>query len=307
MRGRTAAERRREAAEHVLERVDDHYVGRFRAMGGPCEVLADTDDPSIAATALAIAREEARRIERKFSRYRDEGVVHRLHAAGGAPVEVDGETALLLDYASTCHELSGGRFDITSGVLRRAWTFDGSCRVPDDATVRALLAHVGWTRVTWRRPVFVLPAGMEVDFGGVGKEYAVDRAAALVAADVGCAFVVNFGGDLVARGPRRGGRPWVVGVDDPARTGEAAIARVEIDHGALATSGDARRFVMHRGKRLGHILDPRTGWPVEDAPRAVTVVAGTCLEAGSLSTLAVLHGAEAGVFLREQGVRHWIA
>jgi FAD:protein FMN transferase len=304
---RTAAARRREAAERVLERVEDHYVGRFRAMGGPCEVLADTDDPAVAATALGIAREEARRIERKFSRYRDDSVVHRIHAARGAPLEVDDETALLLDYAATCHEISDGRFDITSGVLRRAWKFDGSSRVPEDAAVRALLGHVGWHRVTWRRPVLELPEGMEVDFGGIGKEYAVDRAATLVAAGVACAFVVNFGGDLVARGPRRGGRPWAVGVDDPSRTGEAALLRVEIENGALATSGDARRFVLWQGRRLGHILDPRTGWPVEGAPRAVTVLAGTCLEAGSLSTLAILHGPGAEGFLREQGVRHWIA
>ena len=306
MGARTAAARRREAAERVLERVEDRYVARFRAMGGPCEVLVDTDEPAVAATAAGIAREEALRIERKFSRYRDDSVVHRIHAARGEPVRVDEETALLLDYAATCHELSGGRFDITSGVLRRAWTFDGSSRVPDDATVRALLDQVGWHRVTWRRPVFVLPAGMEVDFGGIGKEYAVDRAAALVAAGVGCAFVVNFGGDLVARGPRRAGRPWAVGVDDPDRTGEAALLRVEIANGALATSGDARRFVLHNGRRLGHILDPRTGWPVEGAPRAVTVLAATCIEAGTLATLAILRGPEAGRFLEEQGVQHWV-
>jgi FAD:protein FMN transferase len=110
----------------------------------------------------------------------------------------------------------------------------------------------------------------------------------------------------VARGPRRGGKPWVVGVDDPAHTGRAALYRVELTRGGLATSGDARRYVMWQGRRLGHILDPRTGWPVEGAPAAITVLGPTCLEAGTLATLAYLRGAGARPFLEEQGARFWI-
>ncbi|HET7225461.1 MAG TPA: FAD:protein FMN transferase [Candidatus Eisenbacteria bacterium] len=278
------------------------FAGRFTAMAGPCEVLVDSDDADEARAALDAAAAEAWRIERKFSRYRDDNVVHAIHHAGGAPVAVDDETAHLLDYAATLHTLSDGRFDITSGVLRRVWTFDGGSRVPDEAAVRAVLAWVGWQRVTWRDHTLTLPAGMEIDFGGIGKEYAVDRAALEVAARVSHAFLVNFGGDLWASGPQRGGRPWAVGIDDPDRTGDAVLERVELERGGLATSGDARRFVMWRGRRLGHILDPRTGWPVEGAPRSVTVLAPTCLEAGTLATLAVLHGPGAAEFLREQGV-----
>ena len=100
----------------------------------------------------------------------------------GRPVAVDDETAHLLDYAATCHEISDGLFDITSGVLRRVWRFDGGDRVPDRRRRAEVLAHVGWHRVTWQRPALTLPAGMEIDLGGIGKEYAVDRAAALVAA-----------------------------------------------------------------------------------------------------------------------------
>jgi thiamine biosynthesis lipoprotein len=147
-----------------------------------------------------------------------------------------------------------------------------------------------------------MPAGMEIDLGGIGKEYAVDRAAALIAAHTASAFLVNFGGDLFASAPRRGGREWGIGVDDPERTGEAALYRIDFARGGLATSGDARRFVRWNGKRLGHILDPRTGWPVEDAPRSITVIAPTCVEAGTLSTLAYLRGPGAKAFLEEQGV-----
>jgi thiamine biosynthesis lipoprotein len=291
----------------VVARFEDGFRGRFTAMGSPCEVLVDTADRAHAVAAVGACHAEAVRIERKFSRYRPDGEVHRINHSGGTPVEVDEETAGLLDYAAMCHELSAGAFDVTSGVLRRLWAFDGGSRVPSPEDVRTLLQHLGWAKVRWERPVLVLPAGMEIDLGGIGKEYAVDRAAALAAPLAEAALLVNFGGDLVATGPRRGNRPWIVGVDDPGRPGDAALYRIDLSVGALATSGDARRYVTWNGRRLGHILDPRTGWPVEGAPRSITVLAGTCLEAGTLSTLAYLRGPGARAFLDEQGVEYRIA
>lgn len=289
-----------------LERLGDVWVGRFTAMASPCEVLVDTDRRRDAADLVRAARAEARRIEKKFSRYRDDSVVHAIHAGRGAPFEPDAETARLLGYAAACFELSGGLFDVTSGVLRRAWTFDGGEAKPDERSIEEARALVGWPRVRWDGRTLVLPEGMELDFGGLGKEYAVDSAAALLAERSPVACLVNFGGDLVANAARRDGAPWIVGVDDPERTGEGALYRIELQRGGLATSGDARRYVTWRGKRLGHILDPRTGWPVADAPRSVTVLSTTCIEAGTLATLAILHGRGARAFLEAQGVTGWV-
>lgn len=289
-------------APPLVERAGDVFIGRFTAMASPCEVLVDTDDPAEAGSLASVAAVEARRVEAKFSRYQEDSVVGRLNRAAGRTVAVDEETARLLDYAAACWEESEGLFDVTTGALRRAWTFDGSGRVPGEDAVRAALRHVGWPRVRWDGAAFTMPAGMEIDFGGIGKEYAVDGAAALLMERTGAPLLVNFGGDLFASGPRRGGLPWIVGVDDPERTGRSALYRVDLLGGGLATTGDARRFVLHRGKRLGHILDPRTGWPVEDPPASVTVLARSCLEAGTLSTLAYLHGPGAEAFLRAQGV-----
>jgi thiamine biosynthesis lipoprotein len=285
---------------------DRCHAGRFTAMASPCEVLADTDDAGEAAELLLIAEAEARRIEAKFSRYRDDSVVHRINTSTGRAVEVDEETAALLDYAATCWQASGGAFDVTSGVLRRAWTFDGRDAAPDEEVIQAALEHVGWRRVAWRNPWLTLEPGMEIDFGGIGKEYAVDRAAALIEARSPVAVLVNFGGDLFASGPRRGGRPWSVGIEDPDQPQGAPRIRIELERGGIATSGDARRFVRVHGRRLGHILDPRTGWPVADAPRSITVLAGSCVEAGTLSTLAYLRGSDAAALLSEQGVAHWV-
>jgi len=275
-------------------------------MASPCEVLVDTDDESEAARLLEKARAEALRVEQKFSRYRADNIVHAINHSAGRAVEVDAETAGILDYAETVYQASNGLFDITSGILRRIWKFDGGDQVPSDQDVRAMLASIGWDKVTWQAPWLTLPQGMEIDLGGIGKEYAVDRAAALLAPLTPRAYLVNFGGDLFASGLRSRGRPWSVGIDDPDRTGAAALYRVEISRTGLATSGDARRFVRWQGKRLGHILDPRTGWPVLDAPRSVTVAAPTCLEAGSLATLACLQGPGARDFLDEQKVTYWV-
>lgn len=275
-------------------------------MASPCEVLVEGDNRRRTQRLTEIAASEVRRIELKFSRYRDDSVLGRLHAAGGETFEVDAETAELIDFAARCYAISGGAFDATSGVLRRAWRFDGSDRVPGNEQVEALLPLVGWNRVCWRRPFVTLPVGMELDFGGFGKEYAADRAARLLlqaAPEIGC--LVNLGGDLVLSRPRSDGQAWAVGIDDPASS--ASTAKVlDLRQGAICTSGDARRFLLKDGIRYGHILDPRTGRPVASAPRLVTVAGGNCTEAGLLATLAMLAGAAAEEFLAEQGVPHWV-
>ena len=147
---------------------------------------------------------------------------------------------------------------------------------------------------------------MQIDFGGIGKEYAVDAATGLIEnefGDISC--LVNFGGDVAVRHPRKDGAAWRVGIEAAAAPG-SALGLVALRQGGLATSGDSRRFVLANGKRYSHILDARTGWPVADAARSVTVAASTCTQAGALSTLAILQGADARPFLESEGVRFWL-
>jgi len=275
----------------------------FVAMASPCELLLETADAQAAHEMGRVAAQEAWRIESKYSRYRPESIVSVINRSHGHAVVVDGETAALLDYAAQCHALSQGRFDITSGVLRRCWRFDGSDRLPEPTAVAALLPLIGFEKVRWQAPRITLPTGMEIDLGGIGKEYAVDRVLALVAARFTAAALVNFGGDLAAnRAPGTG--PWQVGVERPGTEREPRLL-LELSRGGLATSGDTHRFLLRDGVRYGHILDPRSGWPVRDTPRSVTVAAASCVEAGILATFAMLQGGGAESFLEEQGVRHW--
>jgi thiamine biosynthesis lipoprotein len=277
----------------------------FTAMASPCLVLVDTADEKIGVDVGGIVKAEALRIEAKYSRYRP-SIITDINQSAGRAIEVDAETADLIDYSELCYELSDGLFDITSGALRRAWTFDGSGSgtVPDDARLRDVLGYVGWKRVAWNRPVLKLAPGMELDFGGIGKEYAVDRALILAQQRTAAPVLVNFGGDLRVSGPRGDGSSWRVAIEDVDRAG-ASAGLLELARGALATSGDTYRHVIKDGLRYGHVLDPRTGWPVAAAPRSVTVHAATCSEAGLLAKLALLRGAGAEQFLKSEQVRAW--
>jgi thiamine biosynthesis lipoprotein len=279
------------------------WAGRFQAMGSPCEVLTDAGDRHLANRLASLVAAEAWRIEDKFSRYLDGNVIHRINTSQGMSVNVDAETGNLLDFAASLFEMSDGRFDITSGVLRAVWTFDGSDRIAAQEDIEDVLERVGWQRVTWANSRLTLQPGMEIDLGGIGKEYAVDRCVSLARSATGLPCMVNFGGDLAVTGPPARRQAWKVGIEGP--TANSAEKLIELRQGALATSGDVRRFLLHQGVRYGHILDPRTGWPVPDAPASVTVAADTCTQAGMMSTLAMLRGAGAEDFLAAQELLYW--
>lgn len=266
----------------------------FTAMGSPCEFRLYAADQVLAEIAAKVAEAEVRRLELRYSRYRDDSVTTRINRSAGDPrgVEVDEETAGLLDYAQTAHDQSDGLFDITSGVLRRAWDFKAK-RVPLQAQIDAVLPLVGWNRIVWQRPRIVLPvAGMELDFGGYVKEYAAD-CAVRVCRETGIRHgFVELGGDIAVVGPHPDGSPWQVGVRNP-RDPDRAIAAIELASGAIASSGDYERFFEQDGRRYCHILNPVTGWPAEGLA-AVSVVADQCLVAGTASTVAMLKGLQEG-------------
>lgn len=297
-----------------LEQQQSLMVGQFAAMASDCQLLLETDDFVLAARLLAGVAAECRRIEAKYSRYRADSVISQIQQQAGQAVQVDAETTRLLNFADLLYQLSDGLFDITSGVLRQVWRFDGSDRLPDPAQVSALLPKIGWSKVEWSgqtaEGTIVLPLGMQLDLGGIGKEYAVDRCFDWVKNEFAGAFLINFGGDLRASswqssGVRQNGQAWQVGIEQPDQAG-SAVTVVELGDAALATSGDAKRYLLKDGVRYGHILNPKTGWPVEAAPRSLTVQAATCTQAGMLATLAMLQGAGAADFLAKQATDHTV-
>lgn len=286
--------------ELVLIQDGPLWRGRFAAMASPCECLVRGVSESRARQLAQTVADEAWRIEHKFSRYRDDNLMAAINAGDEQWVTLDEETSRLLDFADQCWQLSEGAFDITSGVLRRAWRFDGSDNVPEPEQVAALLPLVGWDKVERQDGRIRLQKGMELDLGGIGKEYAVDSAFQLAGRLTDADLLVNFGGDLVGRAAQT---PWQVGMEGTARP---MAGQLQFTTGALATSGDSRRFLLRDGVRYSHVLDPRSGWPITDAPRAVTVFGQQCTQAGLLSTLALLQGRDAETLLTEAGVQYWI-
>lgn len=272
----------------------------FAAMASHCEIRLAAIDEAAARRLAQPAIDEVRRIEIKYSRYRAGSIVSRINASAGIGwVELDEETAALFQYADSLFHISGGLFDITSGVLRRAWDFREPRR-PSPDELQPLLALIGWQTVQWQtgRQYIHLPTqGMEIDFGGFGKEYAADRAAAILTEHGVQSGYVNLGGDLRVIGPQPDGQAWAIGIQDPRRN-DQTIASIPLQSGALATSGDYERFFEMDGKRYCHILNPHTGQPVE-AWRSVSVLAPLTVAAGSYSTIAMLQGQAGLAFLQD--------
>lgn len=283
----------------TLTRRDSIWVGRFKAMASPCEVLLSVDTRDLAEKLLKKAAGEAWRIEAKFSRYREDGILPRINRSQGKPVSVDPETAGLIDYAYQIFDLSDGLFDVTSGVLRKVWPFKASSVLPSEADVHALLPYIGLEKVTWEKPNITLPSDMQIDFGGIGKEYAVDRSMAILKAEADVPMMLNYGGDICCSQPSGYSIDWKVGIEN-------SIEVLPLKSGGLATSGTTHRFLMHKGKRFSHVLNPKTGWPIENAPLSITVAADNCTQAGMIATLAMLQGSEAEAFLKVQKVFHRI-
>lgn len=273
-------------------------------MGGANEIMLAAAEQTEASGALEAAVREVLRVEAKYSRYREDSVVSRINATSGSGqwVPVDDETRTLLDFADALHRQSDGLFDITSGILRQAWDFRAK-KLPEQRQLEQLLTRIGWQRVERADAAIRLPvAGMEIDFGGFGKEYAADRAATLLEERGVAHGYVNLGGDIRAMGPQPDGNAWLIGVQNPRSPGEV-IATIPLNQGALATSGDYERYFEHEGKRHCHVLDPRTGWPVSHWS-SVSVLAPLAVVAGSYATIAMLKQEDGLDFLRAAGMTH---
>jgi len=257
-------------------------------MGSSCAVQLYAHSAWQAEDAAVLGAEEVLRIERKYSRYLSGNTISDINAAAssGGSIAVDAETASLLDFAFTCFKSSNGLFDITSGVLRRAWDFK-SMRVPEQDEIDGLLPMVGMHKLVWKRPslAFTVP-GMEIDFGGIVKEYAADCVVQWLRKDGKPHGIVELGGDIAAAGPHPDGTPWVIGVADPSNAARS-IRSVSLLQGGIATSGSYRNAIILGGKRYGHLLNPHTGWPVTSL-LSVTALGANCMAAGAAATIAML-------------------
>lgn len=284
-----------------MQTADQLHRFEFRAMASNCEIVvaAENRGDLVAATEASIS--EVLRLEQKYSRYQANSHLSQINRSAGSDwIECDAETQALLDYADALYQSSAGLFDITSGVLRRAWDFKNPV-LPSQKVLDELLLLVGWEKVQRKDNRIFLPIlGMELDFGGFGKEYAADRAAAILEGHGIRNGYVNLGGDLRVIGPKPDNSPWQLGIQHPRKQG-ALIASIPVQQGALATSGDYERYFELDGQRYCHVLSPKTGYPVRYW-QSVSVVAPLSVTAGSYTTIAMLKEADGLKWLQSSGV-----
>lgn len=269
---------------------------RFKAMGGPAELHISAGSPSEANAVFDRCFSEVNRLEDKYSRFRSESLVSSINRGEQNGKPLDEETTGLLNFAQTLFDQSEGLFDLTIGGLRSVWNFHGTC-LPTEAELHRALENIGWQKVHWDGSSLNLSHGVEIDFGGLVKEFAVDRVVNLLNAD-GIGGLVNLSGDIGVSA--EGNRSWPIRVRHPRS--DQPLASIELQSGALAGSGDYERYIEVKGKRYCHILRPDTGMPAEQGLMAVSVQADQCLLAGAASTVAMLLGKDGLTWLESLGL-----
>lgn len=256
-------------------------------MGGPCEIsIWSAHEPK---NLFDLVIKEAQRLENKYSRYLDDSVLTQINRSDDRFFGIDEETKALFGYAKTCYELSDGLFDITSGVLKEIWDFKTN-RLPSKAQIENCLSKVGFEKLIIDDRGICKPKGMQIDFGGIVKEYAADCMANLLLKQAGSdvSALINMAGDVYVTNPQPDNQYWQVAITHPLT--KNAIALLPVMRGGVTTSGDYERFIEINGERYSHLLNPKTGWPIRSTWASVSVVGPNAVVAGSASTIAMLQG-----------------
>lgn len=278
----------------------------FKALGTDCQIKFRETNERKTLQFAADALDWIGKFEAKFSRFQPGSIVSRINAAAGHSwIETDPETDQMLDIADGLFNLTEGILDPTLLPLLRVWDWKTVHeKLPEASAVHQALSLTGWGKVQ-RRPgaVFLPQAGMGLDFGGFGKELAVDALAKIARNAAIKDVLVDLGRDVFATGGNGAHSFWHVGIEDGNHPGQC-WGGLAISGRAVSASGNYARKFTHAGVTYGHILDPRTGWPVNNGMSAVTIVAPTCLEAGIYSTAVFVLGTNQGLALasRARGV-----
>ena len=273
-------------------------------MGSELRLSAWTADETAATDAFQEVFREFDRLESLMSVWREGSDVQRLNAAAGRePAAVSADTIAVLREARQISEWTGGKFDVTFGVLSGLWKFDHDQdnTVPDMNEVRRRLPLIDYRALRIDDPpgtAFLTRAGMRVNLGGIGKGYAIDRGIAILRRRGLRDFLIQAGGDMYVAG-KKGDRPWRLGIQDPRGPGGQTFAAIDLSDSTFSTSGDYERAFLKDGVRYHHIIDPTTGEPARGC-RSVTIITDRAVLADGLSTGVFLLGPKNGLALVER-------
>ena len=231
--------------------------------------------------------------ERVLSKTIENSDVYKLNHAEGKPVEVNPETAELLRLAVEVSKNSSGAFDVTIAPLSALWDFTAEQpSLPDAAALSVAAAHVDYRNILIEGNTVTLRNGAEIDLGGIAKGYIADRVAAFLKDQCVRHACINMGGNVVVFGGKPDGSFWSIGVRDPNGSPEQSEEVLSLSDGAIVTSGNYERFFELDGVRYHHILDPKTGMPIDNGVASVTIIGDCSALADALSTACFVLGPE---------------
>ena len=254
-------------------------------------------------TALAKLNDACQRFDTLFDLYNDASDIARINAGKGQPVTVDADTVDLIAHALTFCDQANGRFDITIGAVSTLWDFDKGTR-PTDEQIAAALPHVNWQNVVvdgHASTIQLTDPAAKLDLGGIAKGYVADRLCELLRDETDAtAAVLSLGGNVAFYGQKPDGSTWDTGIRDPNDPGgNTTVGTVHVTGGSLVTSGLYERTFELDGVTYWHILDPRTGMPVQTDTESVTVACPSSTTADALSTTLFVAGSREGVAIAD--------
>jgi thiamine biosynthesis lipoprotein len=272
-------------------------------MGTRFELTAVAENESDAITAIDAGIKEIQRIEVLISEWQPTTQTSEINCnAGIKPVVVDQELYDLIVRSNRISKITGGAFDISFAAADKIWKFDGSMkRMPTPEEVAASVKKIGYNKIILdpkKHSVFLKEKGMKIGFGAIGKGYAANRARDIMKARGITSGVVNAAGDLIAWGKQPDGKPWYVGIADPAEK-DKVFSWLTANEMAVVTSGNYEKFVEFNGKRYAHIIDPRTGYPVSGL-KSVTIICPNAELSDALATAVFVLGKDEGLRLINQ-------
>mgnify|MGYP002623223936 CR=1 FL=1 len=284
------------------KKTGETYLVQFARTAMACEfqIFLTADHSPRAPEAALSALDLIDQLEDQLTVYRDHSEICQLNRqAASYPVEVESQLFALLKRCLLLYEETEGAFDITAGPLTRLWGFyKREGRLPGDEQLQQTLADIGSRHIQLDdtdTTVRFLQPGIELNLGGIGKGYALDRAAARLQSSGVDHFLLHGGrSSVLARGAKipadPQANPWTVGIGHPRRP-DRRLGLLQLRDQAMSTSGTATQSFHHHGKRYGHILDPRTGWPAEGV-LSVSVLSPDAATADALSTAFYVLGPE---------------
>lgn len=288
---------------YYLDTICSISVYRMADSGGEVKPAADMSDE--AGAAISEAFDLCKDLESKLSRTRKDSDITRINEAKGGWVEVSDDAAELIQKGLEYSELSEGAFDITVGGITEQWDFhapEGEAKIPDAEDLAEAAAHVGYRNVeTDGNKVRLSDPQAKLDLGGIAKGYIGDRMTELLENKGVVSAVINLGGNVICIGGKSDEDDFVIGVETPFSERSEIIGKINARDRTLVTSGVYERMIEQDGRKYHHILDTKTGWPVDTDLDAVTLTAdkGHSGDIDALSTICLIKGAEEGKKLIE--------